>query len=56
MTMYDVLSGSQRDVLSKLLNEQLARVADKPRENSNYGEESRQGRPRGNRREKFFGA
>lgn len=43
MTMYDVLSDSKRDALFQLLKEQLARVTDKSRENSNIGEEPRKG-------------
>ncbi|MBC3872808.1 hypothetical protein [Undibacterium flavidum] len=40
MTMYDALSDVQRDALAVLMNEQLMRVADKPKEAQHGGEKN----------------
>ena len=47
MTMYDALNDAQRDSLVLMLNEQLARVADKPKEMRSGGDKPVAGGHRG---------
>ncbi|MFZ6819872.1 hypothetical protein [Undibacterium sp. Ji22W] len=47
MTMYDALSDVQRDALVGLMSDQLARVADRPKEIQHAGEKNNGGAHRG---------
>jgi vacuolar-type H+-ATPase catalytic subunit A/Vma1 len=47
MTMYDALNDAQRDALVLMLNDQLARVADKPKEMRSGGDKPAAGAHRG---------